>query len=479
MRATSSLKLAPWQAAALPIYNPYDHFAMLCGVATGKTTTGALFAIYHITNFPELTGFIGANTYDQLNKATLRVLFEHLNNYNIPYVIDTRPPKEWGYSKWQKELRSYKNVLSCYWNGKIVTIFVNVLQDGDAFRGIEFSWYWIDETRDTPLNTHDVILSRLRESTYKKGIITTTTAGEDWCYQRFVSGMKKNDKRFGSMHVRTSESVKVGIITQDFYETMRAAYSPKMAMQELDALHINLQGGTAYYAASERNKRRIAPWGDQYPSTMRPLIIGCDFNFQPAPCVWMVGQVGPDLVSPKTGLNYSDCIHWFGEISDTQISTADMTLKLIAQYPGFFYQVFGDASGQRGSTSNAGVTDYNQMKNTFDEHECVYGVNVEQNNPFVKDRVETMNALLRNSRGQIRMTYDPVNCPHFDADMRVVGWKKFVGVKQKLDDGGDVNRTHASDGAGYAAFKLFPVGRRAFILDSIQSPMIQTIQRAL
>lgn len=450
------VELAPWQLAA--IENPFSHFAMFGGVATGKTYTGSNFAVKMIRERPELTGFIGANNYDQLSQATLRELFYLLDKYRFQYVIDRRPPKEWNITR--QSFKNFANILTVRnpRTGQCTMIFTRVLAKPNPLRGIEFSWYWLDETRDTPQNTHDVVLSRMRESDIMKGLLTTTTNGEDWGYQRFVLG-NTGDGLYGSMHVSTEESVRAGIITEAYYSSMRRSYSPMMAAQELDAQHVNVAGGIAYYASSKANKRSIAPWGARTPDRNRPLIVGCDFNFQPAPCVWVVGQVGP-------GPEWSNHIHWFGEISGVQMSTVSMTLMLMTRFPDFFYRVYGDASGERGTTSNAGETDYNQIARTFSEAGALFTIDVNQSNPRVKDRIENMNGLLKNSLGEIRMTYDPMGCPLLDGDMRIVGWKKRItsGGQGKLDDAGDHQRTHASDAAGYAVWKLFPPGRRASVI---------------
>ena len=436
---------------------------------TGKTYTGSHFAIKMIRECPELTGFVGANTYDQLSQATLREMFFWLDNYGFEYCVDCRPPKNWGFVK---RLKSYKNTMHVR-NPRTETvtlIFTRVLGDSNPLRGIEFSWYWLDETRDTKEVTHDVVLSRMRESNIIKGIITTTTNGEDWTQKRFCfdkSGM------YGSMHVPTAESLRCGIITQEYYDTMRRSYSPLMAQQELDALHVNVKGGRAYYAASGKNKSLIAPWGDAYPSQDRPLIIGCDFNFNPAPCVWMVGQVGPPIFGPD-GKFWGDKIHWFKEIAHHEYSSREMTRSLLAQFPGFFYEVYGDKSGGVGTTSNAGETDYNQIGDELSQVNAAftidYYVDDTKQNPRVKSRVENMNALFLNGLGEVRQTYNPDTCPLFDGDVRMVGWKPTTNAgRGKLDDGGDIMRTHASDGAGYAIYKKFPPGRVIELIESVES----------
>jgi hypothetical protein len=246
-----------------------------------------------------------------------------------------------------------------------------------------------------------------------------------------------------------------------------------MAMQELDALHVNVKGGRAYYAFGQQNEALRAPWGDLFPDPTRPLIIGCDFNFTPAPCVWMIGQIGPDLLSPR-GLPYNKMIHWFSEISGVEKSSPEMTMLLVNQYPGFFYRIFGDSSGNRGTTSNAGRTDYMQIGEVLMDAQIGYTIDASQANPMVKDRVENMNRLARNALGQTFMTYNPHRCPLFHSDTKVVGWKKTIGFAKsaRLDDGGNKQLTHASDGAGYAVFKLFPPNFRTFQGLTLPSPIV-------
>jgi len=451
------VKMAAWQYAAMN--NPFHHFAMYGGVAVGKTFTGSHFAIQMITRYPNMTGFIGANTYDQLSQATIKEFFEWLAVYNFEYVIDRLPPPAWNYPR---NLKSYRNtvLIRNRKTKKVSLVFTRVLSDGNPLRGIEFSWYWLDETRDTPEDTHDVVISRMRETkNFMKGLITTTTNGEDWSFKRFVRGQDKT-KLYGSMHVPSKASLDVGIITPIYYNSMAKSYSPMMALQELEAKHVNVLGGKAYYAASDRNRQRFAPWGDTEPNPERPLIVGCDFNFQPAPCCWVVGQLGPNMFA-HDGTYWGDHIHWFAEIKDVEVSSVQMTEFLLSRYPGFFYEIYGDVSGGMGTTSNAGITDYDQIGERLHEADALFSIDYwqeeDRQNPKVKNRVENMNQSFCNYAGEVKQTYDPVLCPLLDGDIKMVGWTQHG----KLDSGGDVERTHASDAAGYAVYKIRPPGRQS------------------
>lgn len=427
---------------------------------SGKTFTGAHFAIKNILDHPEKTGLVGANTYLQLSTATLRELMHWLSDYGFDFVIDRQPPVGWNEPR---KFKSYANILLVRnpWTLKVTTIFTRVMSEGAPLRGVEFSWYWIDESRDTPEDAHDVILSRLRESNYIKGLLTTTPNGEDWAYKRFIVNADPTTGLYGSMHVRTERAVKAGIIPQQFYDGLRASYSELMAAQELDALHVNVYGGRAYYAASDKNRKYRSPWGFKHPNPALPLVVGCDFNFDPAPHVWMVGQVSPD------GRKF----HWFKEISGLRKSTVEMAQTLVAQFPGFFYRVYGDRSGARATTSNAGEHDYNQIAGVLHSDGAQFTIDSDQtSNPLVRNRVENMNRLLFNGIGEVTMTYDPNGCPLFDQDLKMVGWKQTLMKGQgKLDSGGNVNLTHASDGAGYAMWKLFPLGQRGRLIRGVPS----------
>lgn len=383
---------------------------------------------------------------------------------------------EWPRGREKKKFKSYKNIISVQpkSGGPLSHVFTRVMSKPNPLRGIECSWYWLDEIKDTPEVTHDVVLARLRESLTTRGLVTGTPNGQDWSYKRFV--LNPDKKLYGYTHVRTIDSVNAGIITQEYYQGMLKSYSPLMAAQELDAQHVNFGLGRAYYTASEKNQARVCPWGAEKPdpnrplvkmvvggpATNRPLIVGCDFNFSPAPAVWVVGQTGP------AGTKWADCVHWFFEIAEPERSTPQMTWLLMQQTGSNFLRVFGDASGGIGSTSNAGDTDYNQISFELAKARRQYTIDVERSNPLVRERVENVCRILMAADGKIRMTYNPDTCPNLDADLKVVGWKVSVMAKRaRLDDKGDYMRTHAADAVGYALWKVFPPNLRQLTISKV------------
>src|ERR1019366_3450235 len=150
-------------------------------------------------------------------------------------------------------------------------------------------------------------------------------------------------------------------------------------------------------------------------------------------------------------------------------STVEMAMLLTIQFPGFHYRVFGDRSGARATTSNAGKPDYDQIAEVLRLSGSRFRIDSHQgNNPLVRNRIENMNRMFKNGLGEISMTYDSQMCPFLDGDVKMVGWKSNAMRGQgKLDSGGDNQRTHASDGAGYAVWKLHPPGSRGIIGQSV------------
>lgn len=416
---------APWQLEALT--TPINHFALLTGIACGKTCTGAHFVIKNMIENPHYTGLIGANTYDQLSQATLRELFYWLEKYQIPFVIDRRPP--W---KVDQVFKDWHNILSVKIGKQTAHAFTRVMSFADPLRGLNISWAWLDETRDTPQNTHDIVLSRMRETKgFAKSLITSTTAGEDWAYHRFV---KNGDKKsFGFCKAKTAQAVDFGIITKEFYSILRQSYSPQLAAQELDAEFVHNRIGRCYYTFDADNYQY-----DYEPDYDLPLILACDFNFSPAPLVWEVGQ------------QVSDNIIWFDEFSEVECSTERMAAKFAAKYQHFFVKIFGDASGTRGTSSNKGITDFQQIANVLNENGIPFSIDVPNQNPSVRERIENVCRLGRNAENEIQMTYNPERCPLLHEDLTKLCFKNDKPYAA------EVTLTHASDAIGYAAYRIMP-----------------------
>jgi len=141
----------------------------MAGQGSGKSGMIGILSGFFIQNFPQVKGFIAANTYMQLNQSTLiqctKMWKEYFNllPYDArtgkgDYVMDAKPPSS--FTVYHK-LKTYNNTIS-FRNGKL--IFVGSLDNYLAHDGKEFAWAHLDETKDTKeVALKMVILARIRE----------------------------------------------------------------------------------------------------------------------------------------------------------------------------------------------------------------------------------------------------------------------------------------------------------------------------
>jgi PBSX family phage terminase large subunit len=137
--------------------------AMVAGIQSGKTTTGAYWKIGQVRKYPRDNHLICADTYKRLEQSTLIKFFEIF-------------PRSWGEHKAQKQLIELNE-------GGI--IFFRSLDDPDAIEGIpDVRSAWMDEggkaNRKAWVNFQGR-LARLQG----QGLITTTPYAFNWLFNDF------------------------------------------------------------------------------------------------------------------------------------------------------------------------------------------------------------------------------------------------------------------------------------------------------
>src|SRR4030042_4058745 len=125
----------------------------LAGVGSGKSYLNGVKSWKLIRNFPNVTGFFGANSYDQLNTSTLFRIREYWKSIGIvewnketpygTYVVGIRPPDH--FEKLNHNFESYHNIISFH-NGAIA--FIGSMDNAILHSGKEIGWAFLDETKD-------------------------------------------------------------------------------------------------------------------------------------------------------------------------------------------------------------------------------------------------------------------------------------------------------------------------------------------
>ncbi len=232
-----------------------------------------------------------------------------------------------------------------------------------------------------------------------------------------------NDGDWGVYTWKSSE-----ILPDEEVEAAKRVLDPRTFRQEYEG-SFEAAGGTAYY--SYRPTKHIDP--EISIRENLPLILCADFNVDP--CVWLVAQSDGRRV-------------WvIDEIVLRNTNTVEMGREVIKRYGGHRqgFVVYGDAAGSHRTT--AGRSDYALMSELGLKTQ-----RVKRANPAVKDRVNSVCAMLENIKGEARLFHHP-RCVNLRRDFETVEWADSSAEIDKSNK--DI--THATDALGYFIEHEFPL----------------------
>lgn len=420
------LALSPAQDDFL--YSEKKLVGFIGGRGSGKTFIGVDWWYSRCCTYPLANGLITANTFDQLHQSTLPPLFKFLNDNDVPYVFNKNPP--WFTSRFER----HNNVLSLPNGSQTVC---RSLDKFETIRGAEYGFWWADETRDTKREAYEVALACLRDQNGPLEIrFTSTPRGYDWLHDLLVAEVeKKPELGFRRQLIESSSYDNVDNLPDGFIEDLKENYSENLAQQEIFGKFINLQVGQAYSCFS-RKDHVVANAITTY-DPMLPLVLACDFNV--TPMCWVIGQPHGKLFGVIAEI-------WRESANSGESATQSAAKEFVARFGRHTggLTVFGDASGDNEHSATT-ATNYKVLAQVIGLAN-MQGVKfmVPTENPPVQDRVEFVNAALRNVKGEIRLFINP-RCAKLIRDLERVVWRKTG----ELDQTTDKTLTHISDALGY------------------------------
>jgi hypothetical protein len=215
--------------------------------------------------------------------------------------------------------------------------------------------------------------------------------------------------------------------------------------QEFEASFENLGVGRAYYAFD-----RTTNVGKLRFDQRVLLAWALDFNMNPLCSVLAQVHNGKVFILEEMIMPDSNTLAACEEfLSRTQKWTTGFPLSV---------HVYGDATGEQRRTS-ASRTDWQIVKNFLGRYSDRYlaSFRVSSANPPVKDRINCVNAVLRNQAGQHRLLVDQ-SCSHLIKDFEQVCWKADPHGNPLAElDKSDPMRSHVSDAVGYMVAREFPM----------------------
>lgn len=298
----------------------------------------------------------------------------------------------------------------------------------------------IDEVRDQHPELWPQVIRPMLTTTQGWAVFVSTPQGFDHFYDLAEKAKEDPDWFFMS-----APSTANPLFTQDELESARRAMSEPEFQQEIMAEFRDLQRGSAYISFSAANVLDKNPFvkGELPISPHLPIVVGLDFNV--GSMRWVLGQ------------RRNDDWYWFDEISISNTNSQECAQELVARVQGHDPGVVlcGDASGNS-RHSSASQSDYVIICQALDSAKVKWTNATPDANPPVKERVNTVNAKLKDASGAAHMWINP-RCKQLIRDMQRVTWKAGANSNSILDQSTDKTLTHASDAAGYAVVVLTPM----------------------
>lgn len=269
--------------------------------------------------------------------------------------------------------------------------------------------------------------NRQKPSTYKPltkkpcNTVSVFTTPEGF---RFVYDKWKKNPVDGYRMVQAS-TMSNPFLPDDYVESLRASYPENLIEAYLNGEFVNLTGGQVY-----RQFDRKLNNTDIIENDTEALHIGMDFN---------VGKMSAVIHVERNSLPVA-----VNEIFGC-LDTPDMIQQITMLYPNRKIYVYPDSSGKNRKSNEAGKTDISQLE------KAGYRLCYKSVNPRVRDRVNSVNAMLCNGKGERRYLVNTDRCKRYTDDLEQQVYDK-QGEPDKQHD-----NDHMTDAGGYYIAYEFPL----------------------
>jgi len=377
------------------------------GYGAGKTRALAAKSVFMAAANQGFTGCVMEPT-GPLIRDIWQADFEgFLEQYEIPYTFRASPLPEY----------------LLHFPGGDSKLLCRAFENYSRIIGVNLAYILCDEidTVNPAICTRAFpkILGRLRAGNVRQFSAASTPEGFRWMWNTFGTeeAQQREDRKL--IRMRSADNP---YLPQDFIERLQANYDPSLLQAYLEGQFCNLTTGQVY-DRFDREKHVIT----NIPDVSRePLRVGCDFN---------VGNSNAVI-----GVRLGEKLLLIDEISGAHDTDA-MAQEIQRRADGRPVYIYPDASGGNRST-NASRTDIQILES--------YGFSNQspKANPPIRDRVASVQALLENGKGQVRLQI-AANCK------RTIECLELQSYTEAGDPDKDAGYDHMNDALGYLVYRDF------------------------
>ena len=297
------------------------------------------------------------------------------------------------------------------------TIYLKGADKPDSLRGTSIDFIVFDEVADVDPEAWNVIRPSLAD---RRGsaLFIGTPKGRNWCFDLYNRGRDPTEEEWESFTYTTIEG---GNVTEDEIEQAKKDLDERNFRQEFMAT-FEQYSGVVYYNFSPENNIGYAPV-ELVPR--QELLVMTDFNVDP--------------IAAVIGIRHEDKLYIIDEIVIYGSDTDELVNEITNRYGAGDYRItaYPDPAGVQRKTSAGGRTDITILQNAR------YNVKYKRSHPPIKDRVNAVNGLLKNSKGDVRLIISP-KCKKLIECLTKQCYKEGTQVPSK-DGGFD----HINDALGY------------------------------
>lgn len=388
------------------------------GYGSGKSRSLALKGIQLAGLNQGYAGTLYSATYELATQVLMPVLEEMLQAFKIPYKYRATP------------LPKFTLALP----GGETIIFIRAFENQARIIGYNLAWAGIDEIDtirpDLAETAWKKLQGRMRAGNVRQIFTGSTPEGYRFLYQYFeeqrlkLESEGKNPKR-KLIRASTHDNP---FLPDDFIERLYDEYPEELVSAYVGGQFVNLKGKTVYYAYDRKLNR-----SEETIAAEDMLHIGMDFN---------IGRMAAVIYVDR-----GDRVHAVGEIVDIYDTSAIIDF-IRQQYPNHCQHrrviIYPDASGQNRNTVSPDTNHTLLIQAGFQ-------LLVNPSNPRVEDRVNAMNAMFCNGKGDRRLLVNDLLCPQLANSLE----------QQVRDDKGQPDKSrgidHMLDAAGYPIAFRFPI----------------------
>ena len=306
-------------------------------------------------------------------------------------------------------------------NGSVIAL--KGADSPDSLRGVGLDFVVIDEFQDVPRQAWTEVIRPTLSDKKGKALFCGTPKGVgSWSHKLFTQAT--HEPNWNAWQFTTLEG---GNVDAEEIESARRDLDEKTFQQEYMATFNSWHEMVAY---NFDHKDSVKPLNDPHTGVIH---IGQDFNLSPMSSV--IAQV------TNTG------IHIFDEIKMMSSNTDEVVDEIKHRYPNSRVIVYPDPSSRARKTSAGGKTDFSILQNAG------FDVKARTSHTAIRDRVNSVNALLKNARGDRKLFIDP-KCKNTIDSLQRLTYKEGTNQVDK-DNGLD----HFFDSVGYLVDYLYPIKR--------------------